>query len=68
MLTNKAAYKYEMTYNRPSVITHCWTNGTVTLQCGLIKIRHNIRRIKPYTSYTNVEDINHENMCDNVRI
>ena len=68
MITDKAAYKYEMPYNRPSVITHCWTNVTVTLQCGLIKIRHNIRRIKPYKSRTKVEYMNPENMCDDINI
>ena len=47
-----------MSYNRPFVITQCWTNGTVALQCGPIKIRHNICRIKPHTSDTNFEDIN----------
>ena len=39
------------------VITQCWTNETVSLHCGAIKIRYNIRHIKPYTSDINVEDI-----------
>ena len=50
------------------MITQCWTNGTVTLQCGAIKIRYNILRINPYTSDTNVEDINPENIYDDVNI
>ena len=68
MLTNNAAYKYETPYNRPFVITQCWTNGTVTLQYVLIQIRHIIGWIKPYTSDTNVEDITPENMYDDVNI
>ena len=40
------------------MITEYWNNGTVTLQCGPEQIRHNIGLIKPYTSDTNVEDIN----------
>ena len=48
-----------MPYNSPFVITQCWTNGVVTLQYGLKK-RHNIHRIKPYKSDTNVEDNNIE--------
>ena len=39
------------------MIIQCWTNGTVILQYGTIKVRHNIRRIKPYISDTNIEDI-----------
>ena len=35
MLTNNAAYKYEIPYYGPFVITQCRTNGTVTLQYGL---------------------------------
>ena len=46
------------------MITQCWTNGTVTLQCGAIEIRHNIRCIKPYTFDTNVEDITPKKICD----
>ena len=34
MLDNHAAYKYETPYIEPFVITQCWTNGKVTLQCG----------------------------------
>ena len=58
MLANNAAYKYETPYRGPLVITQCCTNGMVILQCGLKKIRHIIRRIKPYTYDTNVEGIN----------
>ena len=60
MLNNNTAYKYEMPYKGPFLINQCCTNGTVTLQCGTIKGRYNIRRIKPNASDTNVEDINHE--------
>ena len=60
MHDNHAGYKYETPYKGPFVITQCWTNGTVTLQCGAIKIRCNIRRIKPYTYDTNFEEIHTE--------
>ena len=46
----------------------CFANGMVKLQCGAIKIRCNIRCIKPYKYDTNVDDINPKNMCDNVNI
>ena len=58
----------EMPYKGPFEIKTCWTNSTVTLQCGTIQIRHNIRRINPYKSGTNIEDINPENMCDDINI
>ena len=58
----------EMPYKGSFAIKPCWTNCTVTLQCGQIQIRHNICRIKPYKSGTKFEDINPENMCDNVNI
>ena len=54
MLDNHAAYKYETPYKVPFVITHCWTNGTVTLQWGAIKIGYNICRINPHTYDTNL--------------
>ena len=57
-----------MPYKVPFLINPCWTNGTVTLQCGPIQIKHNIRRINQYKSGTKVEDINPENMCDDVNI
>ena len=44
------------------------TNGTVNLQYGLIKIRHNIHWIKPYKYDTNVKDINPKNMGGYVNI
>ena len=58
MLTDNTAYKCEIKYNKPFVIKQRWTNGTVTFLCGAINIKHNIRHIKPYTSDTNIEDIN----------
>ena len=57
MLNNHAAYKYEIPYKVPFLIMQCWTNITVTLQCGVTKIGYNIRQINPYTSDTNVEYI-----------
>ena len=68
MLNNNYAYKYETPYKLLFVIMRCWTNGTVTLQCGVIKIRLKICWNKPYTSDTNVEDITAENMCDDINI
>ena len=58
----------EMPYKGPFSIKLCWNNGTVTLKCGPIQIRQNIRRIKPYKSRTKVEDINPENMCNDFNI
>ena len=58
MLDNHSAYKYEIPYNFPFVITHFWTNGMVTLQCGATKIGYNIRPIKPHTSDKKVDGIN----------
>ena len=60
MLNNNTAYKYETPYKGQFVIARCWTNGTITLQCGPTKIRHNIRHINPYTYDKNIEDINIE--------
>ena len=60
MLDDHNAYKYETTYKGPFVIMPFWNNGTVTLQCGVIKSRYNIHHIKPHTSDTRVEDINPE--------
>ena len=57
-----------MPYKGPFVITHCFTNGTVNLQCGAIQITYNIRHIKPYKSDTKVEDPNSKNMSDDVII
>ena len=58
----------ETPYKGPFEIKTCWTNVTVTLQCGPIQITHNIRRINQYKSRTKVEHINPENMCDNINI
>ena len=55
----------ETPYKGPFVIKLFWTNGTVTLQCGPIQIRHNIRCINSYKYGTKVRHINPENMCDN---
>ena len=68
MLTYHTAYKYETPCKFPFVIIQCFTNVTVILQYGLTKIRHNIRRIKPYKSDPKVEDFISKNMSDNVRI
>ena len=34
ILNNHAAYKYETLSKGPFLITQCWTNGTIILQCG----------------------------------
>ena len=68
MLTNHASYKYETPYKGPFAITQCFNKGTVNLQCGAIKIKYNIRRIKPYKSDTKVEDFNSKSMSDKVNI
>ena len=57
IINNNDAYKYETPYKVLFLIEQCWTNGMVTLQCGAIKIRYNIRRINPYKFDTNVEYI-----------
>ena len=61
MINNNSAFKYDTPYNGTFKIMQCWTNGTVTLQCGAIKIRYSICCIKPYTSNTSIEDIFNEN-------
>ena len=68
MLNNNADYKHEKPYKEQFVITWCWTNDTLTIQYVHIQIRHNISRIRPYTSDTSVEDINPKNMYDDVNI
>ena len=60
MITNYDAYKYETPYKGTFLKTQCWTNVMVTLNYGVTKIGHNIRRIKPYLSDANVEDITTE--------
>ena len=57
IIDNNNYFKYETPYEGLFEINPCWTNDKVTLQCGAIKIRYNIRHIKSYTYYTNVEDI-----------
>ena len=49
-------------------MTQCWTNGTFALRNSAIKIRHNIRHIKPYKSDTNVEYIKPKNMYEDINI
>ena len=67
MLNNNAAFKYDTSYKGIFEIEKCWSNGMVTLQYGATNIRYNIRRINPYTSDTNFEDIKYgELMIDNV--
>ena len=66
ILTNHTAYKYETPYKGPFLITHCFTNGTVMLQCGAIQITYNIRRINPNKLDTRVEDYNLINIYDAV--
>ena len=68
MILNHTAYKYETAYKGPFVIIQYFTNDTIMLQCGTIKITHNIRRIKPYQSDTKVEYFNPKNMYDAVNI
>ena len=62
MLTKHTAYKYETPYTFTFLITQCFINVTVNLQCGSIQIRYNIRRNKPYKLNTKVED-SHSKIC-----
>ena len=48
----------------PFVITKYFSNGMANLQCGEIKIKHNIYRIHLYKSDTRVEAFNSINMDD----
>ena len=68
MINNHTAYKYKTPYKGPFLITQCFTIGTVNLQCGAIKIKYNIHRIKPYNPYNKVEDSNPINMYDAINI
>ena len=68
MLTNHTAYKYETPYKVTFVITQCFTNGTITLQCGATQVKYNIRRINPYKLDTEVEDYCSKNMYYDVNI
>ena len=56
MLSNHTAYKYKTPYKGTFLITRCFTNGAVSLQCGATQITYNICRIKPYKYDANVED------------
>ena len=58
MITYHTSYKYETPYKGHFVIKKCITSGTVMSQYGPTKIRHDIRRIKPYKSDYKVEDSN----------
>ena len=66
MLTKHTAYKYEKPYTGPFVITQCFTNGTVNVQCGAIQIKYNICHINPYKSDNKVEGSSSKNKYDNV--
>ena len=68
MVTDHTAYKYETIYKSHFMITQCFSNGTVNLQYGPTKNRHNIRRIKPYKSDTKVIDLILKNMSDDISI
>ena len=68
MLINHTAYKYDMSYKGPFLITQCFTNGMLMLQYGATDIRYNIRRIKPYNPDTKVEVFDSINMYDSVNI
>ena len=68
MFTDHNAYKYETPYKVPFVVTQCFINGTPMLEYCPTKIRHNIRRIKPYKSDTKVEDFISKNISDDVSI
>ena len=57
-----------MPYTCPFVITQYFTNSMVNFQCGGLKIKYNIRRIKPYKSDTKAEDSSSKNMYENVNI
>ena len=62
MLNKHTKYKYETPCMGPFLITRCFTNGTVNLQCDAIQIKYNICRINPYNYYTNVEYVNPQNI------
>ena len=68
ILTKQTVQKYKTPYTVNVVITPCFTNGTVLLQCGVIQITYNIRRVKHYKYDTKVEDFNPNNMYDAVNI
>ena len=57
MLYNNYDFKYEVTHKGQFDINQCWTNVTITLECGEIQIRYNILHIKQYSYDTNIEYI-----------
>ena len=68
MLTKHTEYKYKTLYTGHVLITRCFTNDMVNLQCVAIKIRYNIHRISTYKYDTNIEYINPKNMYDDIKI
>ena len=46
----KSVYKYKTPFRGPYEIYHTWTNVTVTLRMGAVKMRINICNIKPYNN------------------
>ena len=50
------------------MITQYFTNGMVMLLCGVVQIKPNIRRIKPYKSDAKLEDFNSINIDEAVCI
>ena len=61
MFKNNAAFKYDIEYKGLFYIILCFTNDTVKLQWGVIKIRYNIHHIKPNTYDTKIEGAIAEN-------
>ena len=68
ILNKHTVYKLKTPYMVPFVITQCFTNGTLNLQCDAIQIKSNIRRINPYKLDTIVEDYNSISMYGTVNI
>ena len=50
------------------MITQCFTNGKVNPQYGLVQIKYDIRRIKPYKSDTKVDDFSSKYIYNDVNI
>ena len=57
ILNNKSTKKCDTPYAFLFEITQCYTNETVPLKMGAMKIRYNIRHIKTYNMETDVENI-----------
>ena len=55
MLNNHTAHKYEKRYKGEFAIIRCYTNGMVSLECGVAQITHHLRFIKTYKPDTNVK-------------